>query len=280
MSSTRLLKSGDLAGTLKALTQEIRDNPSEPKHRVFMFQLLCILGQWERALTQLNVLRDMNAEMLDMAQTYQETLNCEALRAAVFEGTRSPLLFGEPEEWMALLLQSVKLHCSGRVDEAAVLRERGFEAAPTSAGTIVTATSEQNPEAQPELAAFEWIADADSRIGPFLEAIVNGKYYWIPFLRIQKVIFEKPSDLRDLVWLPAHFQWTNGGEAVGFVPTRYAGSEASQDDHIRLGRKTEWNEVEENFYAGIGGRVLTTDANEFSLTQIAQIDFNSVEANG
>jgi protein involved in temperature-dependent protein secretion len=28
---------------------------------------------------------------------------------------------------------------------------------------------------------FAWLADADVRLGPVLEAIVDGKYYWIPF---------------------------------------------------------------------------------------------------
>ncbi len=30
-----------------------------------------------------------------------------------------------------------------------------------------------------------------------------GKYYWVPFCRIQKIETEKPIDMRDLVWLPA-----------------------------------------------------------------------------
>ncbi|KAB2859961.1 MAG: GTP-binding protein, partial [Bauldia sp.] len=30
-------------------------------------------------------------------------------------------------------------------------------------------------------AAFEWIADADSRLGPTLEVVINGRYGWLPF---------------------------------------------------------------------------------------------------
>ena len=33
---------------------------------------------------------------------------------------------------------------------------------------------------------FEWIADADSRLGPLLEVILEGKYYWAPFCRIAR----------------------------------------------------------------------------------------------
>ena len=48
-----------------------------PKLRVFLFQLLCVLGQWERALTQLNVAAELDAQALAMAQMYREALQCE-----------------------------------------------------------------------------------------------------------------------------------------------------------------------------------------------------------
>ncbi len=38
---------------------------------------------------------------------------------------------------------------------------------------------------------------------PVLEAMVNGKYYWIPFSRLASIVIEAPADLRDRVWLPA-----------------------------------------------------------------------------
>ncbi len=273
MSSLHSLRNADLASTLKSLQGEVRDNPADPKHRIFLFQLLCVLGQWERALGQLNVLRDLNAESLSLVQTYQETLNCEALRDAVFSGKRSPLLFGEPEPWMALMLESLKISGQGNLAEAASMRDKAFEDAPTVSGAL-TLFEEKTSDAttSAETLPFEWIADADSRIGPFLEAIVNGKYFWIPFHRIRSIRFEKVADLRDLVWLPVRFEWANGGETVGFVPTRYVDSHSQTDDHIRLGRKTVWNDVGEGSFVGLGLRILATDADEYPLTKIQKIE--------
>ncbi len=275
MNSIQSLKNGDLQGALAKLKGEIRDNPSEPKHRVFLFQLLSILGQWEKALDQLNVLRDLKAEHLSLVQTYQETLNCEALRTSVFAGERSPLLFGEPEPWMALMLEGLKWTCQGSLAQGETLRAKALEEAPTSAGQLVLhAAKKEEGTSQPTI-AFEWIADADSRIGPFLEAIVHGKYFWIPFHRIRSVAFEKATDLRDLVWLPARFEWVNGGDAVGFIPTRYPQSESADDDHLKLGWKTHWTEASEQTYLGLGQRILATDVEEFALTQIQKITFQS-----
>ena len=60
------------------------------------------------------------------------------------------------------------------------------------------------------------------------------------------------TDLRDLVWTPAHFEWVNGGEIVGFVPTRYPGTEASEDDALRRAARTEWRDTGADTWAGLG----------------------------
>jgi type VI secretion system protein ImpE len=77
--------------------------------------------------------------------------------------------------------------------------------------------------------------------------------------------------LRDLVWLPAEFTWVNGGEAVGLIPVRYPGSEASTDDALRLSRKTEWVPLGESGFAGRGQRMLATNAAEMPLLDVREI---------
>ena len=86
MSAIDAFRRGDVSGAMSALQDEIRKAPEDPKHRIFLFQLLTVVGDWSRALTQLNVARDLDPETLLMAQTYQEVLQCEALRHQVFIG--------------------------------------------------------------------------------------------------------------------------------------------------------------------------------------------------
>jgi type VI secretion system protein ImpE len=241
-----------------ALQEQVRREPSKADLRVFLFQLLAVLGEWERALTQLNVAAELDAKTLAMAQMYRETLRCERLRADVFSGRRSPVVFGEPDEWIALLVESLLVTGTPRAGESESLRARAFEAAPASAGSI-------------DGAAFDWIADADMRLGPVCEAIINGQYYWVPFGRFSKVVLEAPADLRDLVWMPAQFHFANGGEAVGVIPTRYPGSEASTDPLIRLGRRTDWIEAAPGVYSGLGQRVFTTDGGDHPLLDVRTI---------
>jgi type VI secretion system protein ImpE len=125
---------------------------------------------------------------------------------------------------------------------------------------------------------FDWLADADSRLGPVLEAFVNGRYYWIPFSRLSKVSLDAPQDLRDTVWMPAYLTFDNGGEVVAMIPNRYPGSHASADPLIQLARKTEWSPISEDRYVGLGQRVLSTEAGDHDLMSIRLIEFDAVAA--
>ena len=261
-SPEEILREGKIEDALARLQDQVRKEPANPKHRVFLFQLLAIVGDWNRALTQLAVLKDMDASTIPMVQAYTEAVRCEVLRADIFAGRRSPLVFGEPEQWVALVIEALRLTADGRHAQAQELRGRAFEAAPSVPGTI-------------DGQAFEWLADADSRLGPIIEALVNGRYYWIPFQRISRIDVEQPADLRDLVWMPAHFAWTNGGEAVGLVPTRYPGSEASADPQVRMARKTDWVSHESDEWLGLGQRTLATDAGEYPIMTVREIRLDS-----
>ncbi len=281
MSADQLLREGKLDEALAALTQEVRAKPADAKLRTFLFQLLAVNGQWERALTQLNVAGELDAGALAMVQTYREAIRCELLRAEIFAGTRSPLVFGKPDEWIALLMQALSLTASGQHAAAAELRERAFEAAPAIGGVIALSTPHAPREAgisrseMPTMeSGFEWLADADSRLGPVIEAVFSGRYYWVPLHNVIRIDVEPPADLRDVVWMPAHFVWANGGDTVALIPTRYPGSETSSDPLIRLARKTDWNEAAPESFLGLGQRMLATDAGEYSLMDVRQIRLN------
>ena len=262
MTALAQFAGGDLAGCLAQLQNDVRRQPADGKLRVFLAQLLMLTGDWNRALNQLKVAAELDAGALPMQHAYAAAIQCEGLRAQVFAGVRSPLIFGEPLPWIAAFLQALKLESQGNGKQAGALRLEALEAVNTVGGTV-------NGQ------AFEWIADADSRLGPILEVLLNGAYYWVPFERIKSVVFEPPADARDLVWLPAQFTWANGGEAMGLVPVRYPNSERSTDDAVRLARKTQWlalgGESEAQQYAGLGQRVLTTHSDEIGLLDIREL---------
>ena len=269
MLAQQLLQSGDLASALKELQGVVRKDAANPKHRIFLFQLLCVLGDWPRALTQLNVAGELDAGALPMVQTYREAIQCEVLRADIFAGIRAPLIFGQPQPWLAQLIDALQ-HDQTDPARAAAARAQALDAAPASSGSI-------------DGVPFAWLADADQRLGPVLEAIINGRYFWLPFSRISRIEFDPPADLRDTVWAAASFTFTNGGQAVGLIPARYPGTVATGEAALLLGRRTEWRAAGAQVGAletGLGQRMLASDSADHALMDVRVIAFDSAADEG
>jgi type VI secretion system protein ImpE len=259
MNAEELVRAGKPEEALASLQEAIRAKPQDPSLRVFLFQLMSVLGQWERAGNQLEVLGQIHPEALLLARLYQPVLQCEILREEIFAGRRAPVIFGEPEPWVSFLVQANELVARGEFAAAEELRDKALDAAPATSGKI-------------NGAPFAWLADADSRMGPMLELILNGRYYWVPLHRIRKLQLPAPTDLRDLLWAPTTFQWVNGGEAAGHIPVRYPGTQSSADGQLRLARRTDWIEKPNGCTLGQGQRLLTTDQQDYPLLETREVE--------
>jgi len=99
-AAEQLLAAGELSATLMALQQQVRKQPGDVRLRTFLFQLLAVLEQWERAASQLKLCGELDAGTLAMVSTYREALQCEAVRQAVMTGRTTPMVFGEPTPWI------------------------------------------------------------------------------------------------------------------------------------------------------------------------------------
>ncbi len=269
ISSTRaetLLQQGDLPNCIQVLQQSVRESPSEARLRVFLFQLLCVSGEWTRAAHQLALSGELDAECLPMVHMYRAVIDAESHRLEVFAGERVPMVFGEPPAWLPHLIEALRLSTAGDSGPASKLRQMAIEQAPAVPGQI---------DGRP----FDWIADADSRLGPVLEAFIGGQYYWIPMQRLRRIEFDPPNDLRDLVWLPARLEFENSANLSALIPSRYQGTESSDIAALKLGRQTRWQEPSPGCYCGQGQRMLATDSDDYPLLEIRQISLDTTKAN-
>jgi len=105
--------------------------------------------------------------------------------------------------------------------------------------------------------------------------VMNGNYYWVPFGAIKKLGFEEPSDLRDRVWTPVQITWANGGEVVGFIPTRYPGAAASGRDDVMLAKVSEWDDIGSDTFIGSGQRLFATDGGDMPLMDLRELLFDT-----
>ena len=255
--------SADPLAHFDELRRMIQKQPQRSDLRIFLFQLYCVQGEWIKAGTQLDVLLELDPSSKPMVETYREALRCEALRREVFDGKRSPLVLGAPQDWLAMMIEALRVDAEGRPDAAAELRARALEAAPATSGKL-------------DDVPFAWLADADTRLGPVVEAIINGKYYWLPVSRLMRIEIDKPADLRDFVWTPATLTLENGAASVALIPTRYPGTERESDNALRLARATDWREQPGGAWHGIGQRMLATDQSEVALLDVRVIALDTV----
>ncbi len=241
-----------LADRLAALTAAARAAPTDPSLRMQLFRLFVVTGQWERALNQLETATRLDSSLGFTGTVYRQAVGCERLRSEVFAGRRTPLVAGEPSPWVAQLVEALR---GGDTPAARSLRAEALEAAPAVGGTI-------------DGQGFEWVADADMRLGPVLEAFLDGKYYWVPIERLASVRIPAPDDVLDKVWAPAELEFAGGGTRHALVPVRYPGTEAHDDDALREAAATRWEGDEANGWRGLGQRMLATDNDEKGLLDI------------
>ena len=71
MNAEECIKAGQLDEALVCAQDGVRKAPAQARPRLLLFQLFCVLGQWERAFTQLNVLKDMDANCMLLAHVFR-----------------------------------------------------------------------------------------------------------------------------------------------------------------------------------------------------------------
>jgi len=169
---------------------------------------------------------------------------------------------GSREAEMGALLYHAALH-------AERLRQDMFEkqSFPQSAARIVGGTVNGRP--------FTSITDADPRIGPRLELFAAGQYMWMPFEHIESVRVEAPKRLRDLLWAPAivrpaeTFKGLEMGEAL--IPAIAPLTFRQTDSAVRLGRVTEWVDLDDGNQAPVGQKMLLVDDEEFPILELREL---------
>lgn len=236
------LRAGDLDGARAALIEVVRRDPRNFPNRMFLFQLLALTGEWDKAKAQLASLAQLSPEAQMLSVVYGQAIEAERQREAVFVGTLRAEIHGNAE-WAAPLSAAIEAEALGRIDEAEQLRQAAFDAAPDTPGRL-----NDTP--------FDWIADADPRFGPTLEAIIGGRYGLLPFASVHEIVSEGPRDLRDMVWYPVEITLAAGPRIAALIPTRYPGTGA--DTAEKLARATGWSE---DGY-GSGQRLLVTSGDE------------------
>ncbi|AOE41001.1 protein of avirulence locus ImpE [Pantoea agglomerans] len=264
------LASATLGETLADVTRQIQANPANADLRAAFVQLLCLSGNWARAQTQLQSWLALSPQAQPTVNLLQQAIAGELQRDAVLRGEAGPVLPGSAWHWCDTLLAALQAETAGDVARGSTLRAEALELAAANPGT---ATQQDQPT------AFSWLMDGDSRFGPVCEVISQGRYYWIPFAAIREMQFQAPASVTDLVWRHTRVQLVDGSEQVCQIPARYPLLAASDERFLRAS-VTEWQPLgdDPDQFIGQGQKMWLSDSAEFSLLNLQQVAFDSVES--
>ena len=259
MDVNDLYSSGQLAEAVTAAIQVVKGKPADVGARLFLAELLCFQGDWERAEKQLDAAAKQSQDDGFLALLIRQLIRGEILREQVFTEGRSPQLVGElPDDAKLQLTICTELrnhqNTAELVEAAQVTREP------------IGGQCNDTP--------FDDIRDLDDRMAGILEVITaTGKYYWVPLKSIKTLELTKPERPIDLIWRKASIDVEGGPEGEVFIPVRYpCPNDEGWDDQLRLGRATSWAGESTGAVIGLGQKMFLLGDEAKSSLEIDRIE--------
>jgi len=266
MNAREFLKIGDLTHAIEHAQQDVRARPMDTQDRMFLFELLCFAGQWDRATRQLDTLAELSADRVtgDVVLC-RELLGANVERDQFLSAGKHPRFFIEPPPTVATTLDAWDRLRAGDLTEAAQRLEQSDTARSPVRGRLGEA-------------GFDDFRDTDDALADVLEAFARGVYYWVPWEDIQYLDVQPPRCLRDLLWAPARIALAQGVLGEIYVPCLYPGSAGQSDDRIRLGHKTDWVDAGAGLSRGIGLKTFLADDAFRTIFELRDLHFDSSPA--
>lgn len=257
MTAADQYKSGRLQDAIAAQLLDVREHPTDHAKRLFLFELLTFAGDLDRAQRQIDMIEYKDTLLDASTAIYKRLLDSERARRELFARGVSPGFFGEPSEHLRSRLEAVNRLREGRPGEAAEALARANEAVPTVRGLL---------NGQP----FESLRDADDLLAGVLEVMAHGRYFWVGLEQVRLLTTNTPRFPRDLLYIPAHLELEDEQGEV-FLPALYPGSHEHPDDQVKLGRATDWKELDGGATLGLGLHTFLRDDDAIGLLECREL---------
>ena len=250
MTSEVLLKSNNLAEAL-----------SDLKKSWFLFQLFCLSGEYKRAQEQLKLAAQLDDAFQSAFLIYSRVVASELFRnKVVVSAEETPLILGEPEEWMAKLFEANRMLSQNNLEAATKLRMEVYDLQPAISGKC-----NDTP--------FEWICDQDSRFAGNLECFLNGKYYWLSMSQVKELTLASEGKTRsyiDLLYPQAKLILKTEAELDVILFARYPGNYSPESPELAMNRLTKWEDLNDYNIIGSGQRMFC----DFPLLELTKLSFD------
>lgn len=262
MTAGELFKQGRLDAAIAAATDAVKARPADTAGRFLLAELLAFKGEIERADTQLDTIGKQEPKAQMVVSLFRQLLRAEQARQQFHAEGRVPEVLFEPGETLKLRLEASVALRAGDASTAMKLLDEAEEKRPRVAGRV---------DGQP----FSDMRDLDDLLGDLLEVLTpTGKFFLVPSSSVSSMEFRKPASPRDLLFRPVSMTVRDGPEGEVYLPALYAGSAASDDDALRLGRATDWTGGEGQPVRGVGLRMFVFDEDDRDVLSLNTIEID------
>jgi type VI secretion system protein ImpE len=250
-----------LDDAIQAALAEVKAAPADSPRRVLLAELSCFAGDLERADRQLDLLADVDPKSALGISMVRQLVRAEQARRQFFTEGRVPEFLAEPTEWLKQHLQASIQIREGDAAGAAQTLAAAEDARPKISGTC-------------DGQAFDDFRDMDDLTSCFFEVLTStGKYYWVPFDRVELVELRPIQRIRDLLWRRARMIVREGPDGEVFLPCLYSGTHSESEDGLRLGRATDWRGGAGSPTRGIGLRTYLVGDSAKTILEMKELKF-------
>lgn len=261
MEIKELIQAGQLAEARQRLVAVVRESPSDTTNRTLLFQVLCYLGEWDKADRHLQAIAAQDSRREAGILGYKNIVHAEVERHHVINNRQNGSFISDPPDYLGLFSQVQKKMGEGKVNEAEELLVKLDSNRPVLSGTV-----NDTP--------FVGFCDTDTTLFPFLEVFTHERYLWVPFESIRELSLSKPNSLLDLLWIAARITTWEGVTMNCFLPVLYPNSFLHEDERIKMGRMTDWQSLAGPYARGVGQHVFAVGGHEMAILEIQDIVFS------
>lgn len=259
-TASALLRAGRLADAIGAAQMALRKAPMDLGARLLLAELLVLSGNLERADVILDAASTVDPATAMATAEFRQLIRGETARRQLYRDGRVPEFLDGPTEVQRLQLAAMVSLRAGDASEAASL-------------TQMAETSRPPVPGRHNDISFDDFRDADDLLaGSFEVLTTTGKYFWIPTERVVSVECDPPKRPRDLLWRRATMEVANGPDGVVYLPAVYAVDD-NTSDALRLGRSTDWRQVQGGPTQGLGQRLYLAGEEGLEIMSVGSLRF-------
>jgi type VI secretion system protein ImpE len=266
-TSGELFRDGKLRDAIAAQTAAVRTDPADVNNRWFLVELLCFAEEWDRSDQLLEIIATQAEGMAAAVLRFRGLLRGEQARRQVMSEGRAPQMIGGSAALLQPAVEALLSLREGDPEAAAGKLAETAAQAPAVAGTY---------DGKQSFDTFQDIDDVCARLVEFITE--GGDYQWVSVGDISLLEARPLQRPRDLIWRPSRLEVRDGPAGDVYLPALYVPDSPDVDDAIRLGRRTDWREMQGGPVRGVGQRTFLVGDDDVPIHELRRIEFGALRS--